>query len=175
MGLSEQVFLLYSYFFSIHLAASSAGAMSIDTLQYIASLNIPIIDLLDQSEGTAPVTTCTSVDQQYKIGTVGRPLLGVDVTIGLNDEIMYKGSNVMMECLKQPEETRKAIDEIGFLHTGDMGSIDSDNFLTITGRLKELIVTTRGEKVSPVGIENRIRKLSPIISSCIVVGNKREY
>ena len=149
--------------------------MSIDTLQYFASLNIPIMDLLDQSEGTAPVTTCTSVDQQYKIGTVGRPLLGVDVTIGLNDEIMYKGSNVMMECLKQPEETRKAIDENGFLHTGDMGSIDSDNFLTITGRLKKMIVTTRGEKVSPVGIENRIRKLSPIISSCIVVGNKREY
>ena len=149
--------------------------MNIDTLLFFASLNIPIMDLLGQSEGTAPVTTCTRVDQQYKLGTSGVPFPGVSVTVNADSEIMYKGRNVMMGYLKQPEETLKAIDDDGFLHTGDMGTIDKDGFLTVTGRLKEQIVNTKGERISPVGIENRIMELSPIISSCIVVGHKRDY
>lgn len=133
------------------------------------------MDLLGQSEGTAPVTTCTNVGQKWKMGTVGLPFPGVEVTVSSTNEIMYKGRNVMMGYLKQPDETLKAIDDKGFLHTGDMGRIDADGFLTITGRLKEQIVLTSGESISPVGIENQIMKLSPIISCCIVVGNSREY
>ena len=77
--------------------------------------------------------------------------------------------------LKQEEETRKTLDEEGWIHTGDQGRVDEDGFVYITGRLKELIVTSGGESVSPVPIENRLMELCPEISNAIVIGDKRNY
>ena len=77
--------------------------------------------------------------------------------------------------LKQEEETRKTLDEEGWIHTGDQGRVDEDGFVYITGRLKELIVTSGGENVSPVPIENRLMELCPEISNAIVIGDKRNY
>ena len=82
-----------------------------------------------------------------------------------------------MSCsyLKSKEDTFAAIDEEGWLHSGDQGVIDEDGFVTITGRLKELIVTAGGENVSPVPIENKIMELCPVIANCVVVGDKRKF
>lgn len=77
--------------------------------------------------------------------------------------------------LKLERETRAAIDEDGWLHSGDQAKIDADGFVRITGRLKELIVTAGGENVSPVPIENKIIELCPLISNCVVVGDKRKF
>ena len=77
--------------------------------------------------------------------------------------------------LKSTEDTFAAIDEEGWLHSGDQGVIDEDGFVTITGRLKELIVTAGGENVSPVPIENKIIELCPMIANCVVVGDKRKF
>ena len=77
--------------------------------------------------------------------------------------------------LKQEEETRKTLDDDGWIHTGDQGTIDEDGFVTITGRLKELIVTSGGENVSPVPIENKLLELLPEVSNAILVGDKRNF
>ena len=77
--------------------------------------------------------------------------------------------------LKQEDETKKTLDAEGWIHTGDQGTVDEDGFVTITGRLKELIVTAGGENVSPVPIENKIMELCPVIANCVVVGDKRKF
>ena len=100
---------------------------------------------------------------------------GVMVKTGLMDELMYKGRNTMMGYLKMEEETKRTLDAEGWIHTGDQGKVDEDGFVYLTGRLKELIVTSGGENVSPVPIENRLMDLCPAISNAIVIGDKRNY
>ena len=154
----------------------SAAPVSEETQRFFASFDMPIYDLLGQSEGTAPLCTCTCVDQKWKIGTVGLPLPGVEIEVDpQNQEIMYKGRNTMMGYLKNPEETLRTLDPEGFIHTGDQGKKDEDGFLKVTGRLKELIVTAGGENISPVIIENKVMELSPIISCCVAIGDKRKF
>ena len=125
--------------------------VSEETQRFFASFDMPIYDLLGQSEATAPLCTCTCVDQKWKIGTVGLPLPGVEIEVDpQNQEIMYKGRNTMMGYLKNPEETLRTLDSEGYIHTGDQGKKDEDGFLKVTGRLKELIVTAGGENIPPV-------------------------
>ncbi|KAK8825902.1 hypothetical protein WA577_001071 [Blastocystis sp. JDR] len=154
----------------------SAAPVTEETITFFASYDFPIYDLLGQSEGTAPICTNTITEQQWKIGTVGRPLRGVEVkTDPDNGEFLYRGRNVMMGYLKSEADTVAAIDADGWLHSGDQGEIDADGFVKITGRLKELIVTAGGENVSPVPIENKIVELCPLIANCVVVGDKRKF
>ena len=154
----------------------SAAPVTEETLRFFATFDMPIYDLLGQSEGTAPICTCSPVQQRWKIGTVGLPLPGVEVQIDpQNSEIMYRGRNVMMGYLKNPNETLRTLDADGWLHTGDQGKKDEDGFLKVTGRLKELIVTAGGENISPVIIENKIMELTPIISCCVAIGDKRKF
>lgn len=154
----------------------SAAPVTEETLRFFASFDMPIYDLLGQSEGTAPISTCTAVNQTWKIGTVGRPLPGIEIKVDpQNQEIMYKGRNTMMGYLKLPHDTLHALDTDGWIHTGDQGIKDEDGFLKVTGRLKELIVTAGGENISPVIIENKIMELSPIMSCCVAIGDKRKF
>ena len=88
---------------------------------------------------------------------------------------MYKGRNTMMGYLKQPQETLRTLDSEGWIHTGDQGVKDSDGFLKVTGRIKELIVTAGGENISPVIIENKVMELAAIFSSCVAIGDKRKF
>lgn len=81
----------------------------------------------------------------------------------------------MMGYLKQPQETLRTLDSDGWIHTGDQGVKDSDGFLKVTGRIKELIVTAGGENISPVIIENKVMELSAIFSSCVAIGDKRKF
>ena len=159
-----------------HAMIVSAAPITEETLRFFASFDMPIYDLLGQSEGTAPVCLCSEVNQQWKIGTVGLPIPGVEVRVDpLTSEIQYRGRNVMMGYLKQAEETLNTVDEEGWMHTGDQGSLDEDGFLKVTGRLKELIVTAGGENISPVIIESKMMELTPIISSCVAIGDKRKF
>ena len=154
----------------------SAAPVTEETLKFFASFDMPIYDLLGQSEATAPIATCSPVDNTWKIGTVGHALPGTVVQCDpQNKEIMYRGRNVMMGYLRMPEETLRTLDADGWIHTGDQGEIDKDGFLKVTGRLKELIVTAGGENISPVIIENKVMELSPILSACMAVGDKRRF
>lgn len=153
----------------------SAAPVNMETLRFFAQFDIAIYDLLGQSEGTAPFASNSYVDNIWKMGSGGLPMPGVVVKTGDMDELMYRGRNVMMGYWKMEEETRRTVDADGWVHTGDQGRVDEDGFVYLTGRLKELIVTSGGENVSPVPIENKLLELCPQISNVIVIGDKRNY
>jgi long-chain acyl-CoA synthetase len=109
-----------------------------------------------------------------KIGTVGLPLPGVAVRIAADGEILLKGSSIFRGYWRRPDATRGALDSDGWLHTGDVGALDDEGFLQVTGRQKELIVTAGGINVAPAVLEERVRA-NPLISHCLVVGDGRPY
>ena len=161
---------------SCRFLAVSAAPITQETLDFFSSLTLEIHDVLGQSEGTAPLCFNTDTNQEWKMYTAGRAMKGLQVkTDPDTNEVLFKGRSVMMGYMKQPVETAAAIDDDGWLHTGDQASIDADGFVTITGRLKELIVTAGGENVSPVPIENKVMELCPLIANCVVVGDKRKF
>jgi len=122
---------------------------------------------------TAPIV-CAGTLEDVCLGTVGKPLDGVELKIGEWDEILVKGPNLMCGYFNLPEETAKAIDGDGWFHTGDQGKLDERGNLVITGRLKELIVTSYGKKVAPVPIEAEIAK-SPYIDQSVLFGDNKKF
>ncbi len=122
---------------------------------------------------TSPVVTCRSVADN-RLGTVGKPLDGVEVRIGEDDQILVRGPNVMKEYFGKPEETKAAIDEGGWFHTGDQGRFDEDGNLIITGRIKELLITSYGKNVAPVAIERKLAG-SPYVEQSVLIGDGRKY
>ena len=107
------------------------------------------------------------------VGTVGKPFDHLEVRIGEDDEILVRGPNVMKGYYKDPEATAQAIDPDGWLHTGDQGKFDADGNLIITGRLKEIIVTSHGKNIAPFPIESRVRA-SRYIHQCMLCGDNEK-
>jgi long-chain acyl-CoA synthetase len=122
---------------------------------------------------TSPVV-CSNGISDNTLGTVGKPVQGVQVRIGDNDEVLVKGPNVMRGYFNKPEETAQAIDKEGWFHTGDQGRFDTRGNLIITGRIKDLIVTSYGKKVAAAAIEARIAR-SPYVSQVMLYGDRRKY
>lgn len=121
---------------------------------------------------TAPVV-CANTIETNRFGTVGKPLENVSVKIGENDEILVKGPNVMIGYLNKPEATAQAIDNEGWFHTGDQGRFDEYGNLIITGRIKELIVTSYGKNIAPMPIEQRLQE-SSYIDQIMLYGDKKK-
>ncbi|HEV2086721.1 MAG TPA: long-chain fatty acid--CoA ligase [Cryptosporangiaceae bacterium] len=122
---------------------------------------------------TSPASTSNTASA-YRIGTVGQPLPGVTIRIADDGEVLVRGDHVFRGYWRDPAATAEALDSEGWFHTGDLGSLDDDGFLTITGRKKELIVTTGGKNVAPAVLENRLRA-HPLVSQCMVVGDGRPF
>ncbi len=116
---------------------------------------------------------CLNLEGALKVGTVGRPLPGVSVRIADDGEILLRGDNVFRGYWHNETASTEALDG-GWFHTGDIGEIDSDGFLKITGRKKELIVTAAGKNVAPAVLEDRLRA-HPLISQCMVVGDQQPF
>jgi long-chain acyl-CoA synthetase len=138
---------------------------------FYKALHLKVLEGYGLTETTAPATV--NRPEKFKIGTVGPVLPGVSVKIAQDGEILVKGINVFDGYWNNPEATTEAF-ENGWFRTGDLGSFDSDGYLTITGRKKEIIVTAGGKNVAPSYLEDPIRA-NPLIGQVVVVGDKKPY
>ena len=149
---------------------SGGASLSRPTAEFFCALKFKIMEGYGLSE-TSPLVTVNPSDL-LKYGTVGLPVKGVEVKIDEKGEILVRGPNVMQGYYNKPADTAEAIDEDGWLHTGDIGQFDVDGYLKITDRKKNLIVLSNGKKVAPQPMENRLSE-SPFISHAIMLGDKR--
>ncbi|MBU1919804.1 long-chain fatty acid--CoA ligase, partial [bacterium] len=156
----------------LRLVASGGAPLDKNIAKAFHILGFNIVEGYGLTE-TSPVVACNS-PVNNKLGTVGKPLDGVQVKLGKDDEILVKGPNVMRGYLNNPEATREVIDQDGWFHTGDQGVFDEEGYLKITGRIKDLIVTSYGKNISAAAIESRINA-SPFISQVLVVGDRKKY
>jgi len=132
--------------------------------------------IIQEGYGLTETTCAVTLNRRDNIryGTVGQPLPGIEIAIGENSEILVRGPVVMQGYYKDDEGTRRVIDKDGWLHTGDAGFLDSDNFLTITDRLKDLIKTSSGKYVAPQQIENAY-KANKFIAQAVVIGENKKF
>jgi long-chain acyl-CoA synthetase len=154
-------------------AAISGGApLSKEIAEFFHTLDILILEGYGQTEET----TASNVNRpnRYKFGTVGPAIPGIDVKTAEDGEILIKGPTVFAGYYNDEEATRAVLPGDGWLHTGDVGSIDEDGFLTVTDRKKDIIVTAGGKNVSPQNIENLLKTI-PWVSQALIVGDRRPY
>jgi long-chain acyl-CoA synthetase len=153
--------------------AVSGGAPLGDRLgHFFRGIGVPVLEGYGLTETTAALSV--NLPDDIRIGTVGRPLPGVTVGVADDGELLFKGGQVMLGYWKNDEATAATIDADGWFHTGDLGEFDTDGFIRITGRKKEILVTAGGKNVAPTVLEDRIR-LHPLISQCMVVGDGKPF
>ncbi len=155
----------------VRLAFSGAAPISPDVLRFFQAIGIPLREGYGQTEGTG--VTCANQGDRVKIGTVGEPLPGLELKIAEDGEICFRGGNVFKGYFKDPQATAQTLKD-GWLHSGDVGEIDSEGFLKITDRKKDLIITAGGKNIAPQNIENQL-KFSPYINDAVVIGDRRKY
>jgi len=155
----------------LRLAGSGAAPINPEILSFFDAAGVLVLEGWGMTETSTAATISSPED--FKIGTIGKPLPGCEVKIADDGEILVKGPNVFKGYYKNEEATRETIVD-GWLHTGDLGAIDSDGFLTITGRKKDIIITAGGKNITPANLENEIKQ-HPLVSQCVVVGDRRPY
>ena len=152
-------------------AVSGSAPLGLRLGHFYRSLGIKVLEGYGLTETTAPISV--NLPSNFKIGKVGPPLPGVSVRIAEDGEIQAKGVDIFAGYWQNPEETAKVFDD-GWFKTGDIGEIDDEGYLTITGRKKEIIVTAGGKNVSPAQLEDPIRA-NPIIGQVVVVGEQKPF
>uniref|UniRef100_A0A2M3YZ29 long-chain-fatty-acid--CoA ligase n=1 Tax=Anopheles braziliensis TaxID=58242 RepID=A0A2M3YZ29_9DIPT len=158
--------------------ATAAAPMDRETKKYFMSLDLPINEAFGMSESSG-AHSLTAPDS-YNFDTIGKALGGCETKIDKPDErghgeICMRGRHILMGYIGEEAKTRDAIDEDGWLHSGDVGYIDDAGFIYITGRIKELIITAGGENIPPVHVENLVKNELPFVSNAFLVGDKRKF
>ncbi|XP_014609244.1 PREDICTED: long-chain-fatty-acid--CoA ligase ACSBG2 isoform X1 [Polistes canadensis] len=157
---------------------TAAAPLSIEVKKYFVSLDISIMEAFGMSECSGPHSL--ALPNNCRLGSVGTILPGFRTKLenpnesGEGEVCMY-GRHIFMGYLNDPEKTKEAKDEEGWLHSGDLGKLDADGILYITGRIKELIITAGGENIPPVHIEELILSELPALSNVLLIGDKRKY
>jgi long-subunit acyl-CoA synthetase (AMP-forming) len=150
-----------------------AAPTPVEVLEFFHALGIELAELWGMSE-TCGAGTCNRPGE-VKIGTVGPPSPGCEVRIAEDGEVLVRAEFVMLGYRNQPEKTAEALDEDGWLHTGDIGELDEDGFLRLVDRKKELIINAAGKNMSPANIEAAIKTASPLIGQAVAIGDGRPY
>lgn len=151
---------------------SGAAPISPELLHWYHSIGVPVLEGYGMTESSGVISI--NSDSNNKIGTVGPALPGAQIRVSAEGEVQYKAGNVFQGYWKNPEKTAETFTEDGWLRTGDVGMVDNQGFLTITGRLKDIIITAGGKNITPAEIENKL-KFSPYISDVVVIGDKRKF
>ncbi len=170
-----QIFANVRQLFGGHVRqAVSDGAAPIasDILEFFYACGVPVLEGWGMTETTGVGTVCTLEDMRF--GTVGRPMPRVEIRIAEEDgEILVRGPHVFREYWRNPEATAETLVD-GWLHTGDLGSLDDEGYLSITGRKKDIIITAGGKNLTPSNIENDLKQ-SPFISQAVMYGDRKPY
>jgi len=156
----------------LRFAVSGGGALSVSDAEFFLGMGITVLEGFGLTE-TTPITNVNRFCL-IKPGTVGPPVPETTVKISPEGEILIKGPQVMLGYYKDEAATREAFTEDGFFRTGDLGAVDADGYLSITGRIKDIIVTAGGKNIAPRNIESRLME-SPYIEQVAVIGEKRKY
>jgi long-subunit acyl-CoA synthetase (AMP-forming) len=156
----------------LQVALSGAAPISVSTLEFFASIGVPI----SEGYGMTETTAFASVQPpgKLKFGTIGKPLLGVEAMIADDGEIMLKGLNMVKGYHRLPDRTAELYNEDGWMHTGDLGAIDEDGYISITGRKKDLIITAGGKNVAPAEMEGYLQSIAGV-GQAVVVGDRQPY
>jgi long-chain acyl-CoA synthetase len=152
-------------------AITGAAPIAPEILEFFHAAGVPVYEGYGLTESASTGTLNTK--EALKIGTVGRPVPGCEVRIADDGEILMSGPQIFVEYWRNPEATAETLVD-GWLQTGDLGSVDADGFVTITGRKKDIIITAGGKNLTPANLENELRQ-SPWISQAVMYGDRRPY
>jgi long-subunit acyl-CoA synthetase (AMP-forming) len=150
-----------------------AAPTPVEVLEFFHALGIELAELWGMSE-TCGAGTCNRPGA-VKIGTVGPPAPGCEITIADDGEVLLRSEFVMLGYRNKPDQTADTIDADGWLHTGDIGELDSDGYLRLVDRKKEIIINAAGKNMSPANIEAAIKTASPLIGQAVCIGDRRSY
>ena len=156
----------------LQVAISGAAPISVSTLEFFASIGLPI----NEGYGMTETSAIASVQPpgRLKLGTIGKPLPCVEVMIADDGEILLKGDNMVKGYHRLPERTAELYNEDGWMYTGDLGAIDEDGYILITGRKKDLIITAGGKNVAPSEMEGYLQSI-PGVGQAVVIGDRKPY
>ncbi|WP_099045706.1 AMP-dependent synthetase/ligase [Ruegeria marisrubri] len=151
---------------------TGAAPISPELLKWYWAIGVPLVEGYGMTE-TAGIATINTLEEN-KIGTIGKAVPGIDVRIADNGEIQVHGLNIFQGYWRNNEKTAETFTDDGWLRTGDIGRMDEEGYVTITGRLKDIIITAGGKNITPAEIESRL-KFSHYISDAVIIGDKRKY
>jgi long-chain acyl-CoA synthetase len=155
----------------IRQAVTGAAPISKEILEFFYACGVPVMEGYGMTE-TSTVASSNRPDA-FRFGSVGKPLNGVEAKIADDGELLLRGANIFQGYFKNERATQEALAD-GWLHTGDLGSIDEDGFIYITGRKKDIIITAGGKNITPANLENGLKQ-NRWISQAVVVGDRRPY
>jgi long-chain acyl-CoA synthetase len=144
-----------------------------EVIEFFHAIGLPLAELWGMSE-TCGAGTCNRPDH-IKIGTVGPPAPGVEIKLAQDGEVLIRSDVVMLGYRNLPEQTAEVMTDDGFLRTGDIGTLDEDNYLTIVDRKKEIIINAAGKNMSPANVEAALKASSPLIGQAACIGDGRSY
>jgi long-chain acyl-CoA synthetase len=158
---------------SMRECVTGAAPIAGEILEFFYACGVPVMEGYGMTETSTSSTVNRPEPGGFRFGSVGKPQQGVEVRIGDDGEVLIKGPNIFQGYYKNEDATRETLED-GWLHTGDLGRLDEDGFLYITGRKKDIIITAGGKNITPANLENGLKQ-SRWISQAVVIGDRRPY